>query len=100
MLFLFLCMHGILLFTSSAFYFLRVENIHVKTSCTLIVPPPFPEQTSWLLSYVFSGDKQGSHRRKVPNIACTGRLGLCAFFEIVLSFDRFPFPSLFLPSRR
>ena len=31
---------------------------------------------------------------------CTGRLGLAAFLELVLSFDSFPFPSLFLRSRR
>jgi hypothetical protein len=30
----------------------------------------------------------------------TGRLGLCAFFELFLSYDSFPFPVLFLPSRR
>jgi hypothetical protein len=45
-----------------------------------------------------------------PNKVCTpancagaepaGRLGLCAFFELVLNLGSFPFPSLFLPSRR
>jgi hypothetical protein len=33
------------------------------------------------------------------NSACTGRLGLAAFLELVLSFDSFPFPGLFLRSR-
>ena len=35
-----------------------------------------------------------------PNKACTGRLGLCAFFGVVLSFGSFPSPSISLPSRR
>jgi hypothetical protein len=35
-----------------------------------------------------------------PNTACTGRLGLGAFFELVLSYDSFPFPVRFLSSRR
>ena len=35
-----------------------------------------------------------------PNNACTGRLGLCAFFELVLSYGGFPFPNLSPPSRR
>jgi hypothetical protein len=37
---------------------------------------------------------------KPPNKACTGRLGLCAFFELVLYFGSFPFRKLVLPSRR
>ena len=28
--------------------------------------------------------------RKAPNKACTGRLGLCAFFGVVLNFGSFP----------
>jgi len=43
-----------------------------------------------------------SKLRKAENAnnACTGRLGLAAFLELVLSFDSFPFPSLFLRSRQ
>jgi hypothetical protein len=35
-----------------------------------------------------------------PNTACTGRLGLGAFFELVLRYDSFPFSSILLASRR
>ena len=39
-------------------------------------------------------------RETPPNTACTGRLGLCMFLEIILSLGSFLFPSLSLPSRR
>jgi hypothetical protein len=35
-----------------------------------------------------------------PNKACTGRLGLCAFLEVVLNDGSFPFRELVLSSRR
>jgi hypothetical protein len=41
-----------------------------------------------------------SSTRKTPNKACTGRLGLCAFFRLFPSYGSFLFPSLILPSRR
>lgn len=31
-------------------------------------------------------------------LGCTGRLGLCAFLELYLSFDIFPFLSVFSPA--
>jgi hypothetical protein len=34
-----------------------------------------------------------------PNKVCTGRLGLCAFFGLVLNDGSFPFRELVLPSR-
>jgi hypothetical protein len=36
---------------------------------------------------------------ELPNTACTGRLGLCAFFSLFRGFGSFPFPSLVLPTR-
>jgi hypothetical protein len=38
--------------------------------------------------------------QQLPNKACTGRLGLCAFLGIVLSYGGIPFSSFFLSSRR
>jgi hypothetical protein len=37
---------------------------------------------------------------KLANKACTGRLGLCAFLELVLSYGHIPLRELVLPSRR
>jgi hypothetical protein len=37
---------------------------------------------------------------ELPNKACTGRLGVCAFFGFFLNDGISPFPVLFLPSRR
>ena len=37
-------------------------------------------------------------RQKQPNKACAGLLDLCAFFGLILNYDRFPFPSLFSPA--